>query len=242
MNIRIWNLLKYLSIKRFRNSSDKKLAQSIKNLFGFVPTNSELFRQALRHSSVARNKSSNERLEFLGDSVLNAMVAEYLFKLMPHANEGELTQARSRIVSRQSLNKLANKLGIEHMLVKDIHGHTPSAVYGNALEALVGAIFLDQGYKKTQKVILEKVIKRYLNVQQLIHEDTDYKSRLINHFQKQKTPVKFLLLHEQQQGNKKIYHVGVQVHGKVLAEAKHPSKRAAEQLAAMTVLEEIGEN
>lgn len=201
----------------------------------------ELFRQALRHSSAARNKISNERLEFLGDSVLNALVAEYLFKLMPLAKEGELTQARSRIVSRQSLNKLAHKLGIEHLLVKDIHGHTPSAVYGNALEALVGAIFLDQGYKKTEKVILEKVIKRHLDLQQLINEDTDYKSRLINHFQKQKTPVKFLLLHEQQQGNKKIYHVGVQVQGKILAEAKNPSKRAAEQLAAMTVLEEIGE-
>jgi ribonuclease-3 len=234
-------LLKYLSIKRFRKSPDKKVAESIRNLFGFSPGNVELFRQALRHSSAARNKISNERLEFLGDSVLNALVAEYLFKLMPNANEGELTQARSRIVSRQSLNKLAHKLGIEHLLVKDIHGHAPSAVYGNALEALIGAIFLDQGYKKTEKIILEKVIKRYLNVQQLIQEDTDYKSRLINHYQKQKTPVKFLLLHEQQQGNKKIYHVGVQVHGKMLAEAKHPSKRAAEQLAAMTVLEEIGE-
>ncbi len=234
-------MLKVFSIKR-KSSSDKKLAQSIKNLFGFKARNLDLFKQALRHSSASKNKTSNERLEFLGDSVLNALVAEYLFKLMPNAEEGVLTQSRSRIVSRQNLNKLAAKMGIDSILVTDIRGHLPSSVFGNALEALVGAVFLDQGYKKTQKIILEKIIKQHLQVETLINEDTDYKSRLINYYQKQKTPIKFLLIAEEYDGKKKIYHVGVEVNEKILAEAKHPSKRAAEQLAAMTVLEGIEEN
>jgi len=235
-------LLKLLSIKRYTNPSDKKLAQSIKNLFGFKPANLNLFKQALRHSSAARKQQvSNERLEFLGDSVLNSLVAEYLFKLMPNAEEGILTQARSRIVSRQNLNKLALKMGINQLLVADIKGNLPASVFGNALEALVGAVFLDRGYKKTQKIILEKIIKQYLEVETLINEDTDYKSRLINYYQKQKTPVKFILVSEEHDGHRKIYHVGIELNEKIIAEAKHPSKRAAEQLAAMGALEKIPE-
>lgn len=235
-------MLKYLSIKSFRNSSDKKLAQSIKNLFGFVPGNLDLYKQALLHSSAAKhNKPSNERLEFLGDSVLNALVAEYLFKLMPTAEEGVLTQSRSRIVSRQNLNKLARKMGMDQLLVTDIKGQLPSSVFGNALEALVGAIFLDQGYLKTQKIILQKIIRQHLQVDKLIHEDTDYKSRLINLFQKQKKSLKFILLSEDADGHRKIFHVGIEAQGKLLAEARNPNKRAAEQLAARAVLQELDE-
>lgn len=234
-------MLKYLSIKRYTNPSDRKLARSIRNLFGFAPKNLDLYKQALRHSSAAKNKTSNERLEFLGDAILNSVMAEYLFKLMPHAGEGLLTQSRSRIVSRQNLNKLALKLGINNMLVKDIHGHAPVSVFGNALEAVVGAVFLDQGYVKTHKVVLEAIVKRHLNLELLIKEDTDYKSRLINICQKQKTPIRFVLLNEEHKGHKKLYHVGVEVKGKLVAESKNHSKRAAEQLAAMSVLEEMGQ-
>ncbi len=232
-------MLRYLSIKRFTNSSDKKLAQSIKNLFGFYPKNLDLFKQALRHSSAAKKLKSNERLEFLGDSILNSLIAEYLFKLMPNAEEGILTQARSRIVSRQQLNKLALKMGLNNLLVTDIKGGLPASVFGNALEALVGAVFLDIGYAKTQKIILQKIIKQHLQVETLINEDTDYKSQLINYCQKQKTPANFKVISEDKEGLKKIYHIGIEVNGKLIAEANHPSKRAAEQLAAMAALEKI---
>lgn len=233
-------MLKLLSIKRYSNPSDKKLAQSIKNLFGFKPSNLQLFKQALRHSSAARKQVSNERLEFLGDSVLNSLVAEYLFKLMPNAGEGVLTQSRSRIVSRQNLNKLAIKMGLDNLLVTDIRGHHPTSVFGNALEALVGAVFLDRGYEKTKKIILEKIIKQHLEVETLINEDTDYKSRLINHCQKHRIQVKFQLISEERKDHKKIFHVGIEVAGKLVAESKNPSKRAAEQLAAMTAIEKVG--
>jgi ribonuclease III len=230
-------LLRYLSIKRYTNSSDKKLAQSIKNLFGFTPKNLDLFRQALRHSSAAKNLKSNERLEFLGDSILNSLVAEYLFKLMPNAEEGILTQARSRIVSRQQLNKLALKMGVDNLLVSDIKGSLPSSVFGNALEALVGAVFLDKGYVQTKKIILQKIIKQHLQVETLISEDTDYKSQLINYCQKQKTPATFKVISENREGTKKVYHIGVEINGVMIAEATNPSKRVAEQLAAMAALE-----
>jgi len=234
-------LLRLLSIKRYLNSSDKKLAQNIKNLFGFTPKNLDLFKQALRHSSAAKNLKSNERLEFLGDSILNSLVAEYLFKLMPNAEEGILTQARSRIVSRQQLNKLAFKMGLEKLLVTDIKGGLPSSVFGNALEALVGAVFLDRGYAKTQKIILEKIIKQHLHIETLINEDTDYKSQLINYCQKQKTPINFKVISENREGAKKVYHIGIEINDKPVAEASHPSKRAAEQLAAQHALEKIQE-
>ncbi|MGZ3864395.1 MAG: ribonuclease III [Bacteroidia bacterium] len=232
-------MLRYLSIKRYTNPSEKKLAQSIRNLFGFTPKNLDLFKQALRHSSAAKNQKSNERLEFLGDSILNSLVAEYLFKLMPNAEEGALTQARSRIVSRQQLNKLAHKMGIDNLLVSDIKGSLPQSVYGNALEALVGAVFLDKGYVKTKKIILQKMIKQHLQVDTLINEDTDYKSQLINYCQRQKTPAHFKVLSEGKEGAKKVYHIGVEINHELVAEATNPSKRAAEQLAAMAALEKI---
>ena len=232
-------MLRYLSIKRFTNSSDKKLAQSIKNLFGFTPKNLDLFKQALRHSSAAKNLKSNERLEFLGDSILNSLVAEYLFKLMPNAEEGILTQARSRIVSRQQLNKLALKMGVDNLLVSDIKGSLPSSVFGNALEALVGAVFLDKGYVQTKKIILQKIIKQHLQIETLINEDTDYKSQLINFCQKQKTPPTFKVISEGREGAKKVYHIGIEINETLVAEATNPSKRAAEQLAAMAALEKL---
>lgn len=233
-------MLRYLSIKRYTNPSDKKLAKSIKNLFGFTPKNLDLFKQALRHSSASKNQKSNERLEFLGDSVLNALVAEYLFKLMPNAEEGVLTQARSRIVSRQQLNKLALKMGLENLLISDIKGSLPSSVFGNALEALVGAVFLDKGYMQTKKIILQKIIKQHLEVDTLINEDTDYKSRLINYCQKQKTPANFKVISEKREGTKKVYHIGIEINNELITEATHTSKRAAEQLAAMAALGKIG--
>ena len=235
-------MLNILQINRYNNASEKKLAQSIKNLLGFYPKNIALFQQALTHSSAAKNIKSNERLEFLGDSILGTIVAEYLFGILPNKDEGVLTQVRSRMVNRNQLNKLAVKLGIDKILNTDIKGNISYTLYGDALEALIGAIYLDLGYIKTKKIVLEKIIKRHLEVQSIINEDTDYKSRLINYCQKNRTPLQFVLLNETADGAKKIYRIGIELDNKIITEAENASKRAAEQLAAQSALEKLESN
>lgn len=231
-------MLKYFQITRYKSPSEKKLAQSIKNLFGFYPKNISLFQQALTHSSAAKETKSNERLEFLGDSILSTIVAEYLFSILPNKDEGVLTQVRSRMVSRSQLNKLAVKLGIDKILQTDIKGNISFTLYGDALEALVGAIYLDAGFIETKKIILT-IFKRHLEIQTIINEDTDYKSRLINLCQKNKTTLQFALLSEDMDGVKKMYHIGIEVNGEIIAEAQNASKRVAEQLAAHAALEKL---
>ncbi len=231
-------MLNFFQITRYKNSSQKKLAESIKNLFGFYPKNIALFEQALTHSSAANQQTkSNERLEFLGDSVLSTVVAEYLFSILPNKDEGILTQVRSRMVSRIQLNKLAAKLGIDKILRTDIRGNISYTLYGDAFEALVGAIYLDAGFIKTKKILVENIIKHHFDINKLINEDTDFKSRLINFCQKNKSILQFILMDESMVGVKKIYHIGIEVNGKIIAEAQNPNKRAAEQLAAGKALE-----
>jgi ribonuclease-3 len=232
-------LLNYFQITRYKNSSEKKLAQSIKNLFGFYPKNIALYQQALTHSSAAKHSKSNERLEFLGDSILGTLVAEYLFSILPNKDEGILTQVRSRMVSRVQLNKLAVKLGIDKILHTDIKGNISYALYGDAFEALVGAIYLDIGYVKTKKILFEKIIKQHFDINTLINEDTDYKSRLINFCQKNKMPLQFVLLSENMDGVKKMYHIGIEINTEIIAEAQNASKRVAEQLAAHAAIEKL---
>ena len=232
-------MLNILQINRYKTSSEKKLAQSIKNLLGFYPKNIALFQQALTHSSAAKHTKSNERLEFLGDSILGTIVAEYLFGILPNKDEGVLTQVRSRMVSRNQLNKLAVKLGIDKILSTDINGNISYTLYGDALEAVIGATYLDLGYIKTKKIVLEKIIKQHLEVQSIINEDTDYKSRLINYCQKSRKPLQFILLDENIDGTKKIYRIGIELDNKIIAEAENASKRAAEQLAAQVALDKL---
>ena len=232
-------MLNIFQITRYKNSSEKKLAQSIKNLFGFYPKNIVLFQQALTHSSAAKHSKSNERLEFLGDSILGTIVAEYLFGILPNKDEGVLTQVRSRMVSRVQLNKLAVKLGIDKILNTDIKGNISYTLYGDAFEALVGAIYLDIGYAKTKKILFEKIIKQHFDINTLLNEDTDYKSRLINFCQKNKTPLQFVLISENMDGVKKMYHIGVEYNGEIISEAQNASKRVAEQLAAHAAIEKL---
>lgn len=230
---------KYLTIGRYRDASEKKLAGTIYNLFGFYPGQIHLYRQAFTHSSATTHQKSNERLEFLGDSIISAVVAEYLYHILPTKNEGVLTQVRSRMVSRSQQNKLAVKLGIDKILQTEIRGSVSSTLFGDAFEALIGAMYLDIGFAKTKKILLERVIKQHLEVNRLINEDTDYKSRLINHCQKHKIQLRFVVLNELHDGPKKLYHVGAELNGKIEAEAQNASKRVAEQITAQAVVEKL---
>jgi ribonuclease-3 len=192
---------------------------------------------AFRHKSAAQNSSdeiteSNERLEFLGDAILGAIVAEHLFSTFPYKDEGFLTKLRSKVVSRNHLNNIARKMGIPQIMdIKD-GNFTGSSVYGNALEALIGSIYLDKGYKKTKGFILERFFGLYVDIHELETTETDFKSRLTEWSQKEKQELEFKVLQDPQHSKDRGFHVGVMVGKSLVAEASHHSKKRAEQLAA----------
>lgn len=207
---------------------------------GFTPDNISLYKQAFLHSS-KREAVNNERLEFLGDAVLGAVVAEYLFKMFPYKDEGFLTQLRSKIVNRQSLQHLAVKLGIDKHLVIGLKESekSKSSVYGDAFEALIGAVYLDKGFVTCKNFILKRIIKVHIDITELVHTDTDFKSQLQIYCQKHKLNLEYRLLNEVQRGKDKIFTVQVFINDKPYVRFENYSKRVAEQKAAQLTLEEL---
>lgn len=207
---------------------------------GFSPSNIALYKQAFLHSS-KRETVNNERLEFLGDAVLGAVVAEYLFKLYPNKDEGFLTQVRSRIVNGQSLQHLAIKMGIDQYLksgIKDIQKGKSSA-YGDAFEALIGAVYLDKGFLVCKKFIIYRIIKVHVDLDEIINTNTDYKSLLQIYAQKNKIVLEYRLLNEEIKGKDKIYTVQIFIDNNPYVTFESYSKRVAEQKAAQLTLEQL---
>lgn len=232
---------------RVRYSKNRQLYQSIKNIFGFYPENIFLYQLALRHKSIANEihngvKNSNERLEYLGDAILDAVVAEFLFKLFPYKDEGFLTKMRSKIVSRVQLNKLSMKLGISSLVQssKDVYS-IPKSINGDAFEALIGAIYLDKGYNFTRKIIVENIIKMHLNIEELENTETNYKSRLIEWAQKEKKEIEFKVVREVGNGNKRLHVVELFIESDLVSTAKDYSIKGAEQLAAEKAFNNLDE-
>jgi ribonuclease-3 len=219
-------------------SPDKKLYRSLKNITGFYPGNIALYKQAFRHSSAAENikrgfKGSNERLELLGDAILGAVISEFLFLTFPYKDEGFLTKMRSKIVSRNSLNQLAFKIGVDILVEKN--SDVPlknSAVSGDAFEAFIGAIFLDKGYDYVKSFILYRIVKNHLDLKELETKETDFKSKLIEWAQKEKKKIHFYLVEETEAVNEKQYIIELVIDSAVISKAQHYSKKRAEQIAA----------
>jgi ribonuclease-3 len=223
-------------------SEDKHLFAALKNIFGFYPGNIFLYKLALRHRSQAielnnGNRMSNERLEYLGDAILSAVVADHLFKMFPFKDEGFLTEMRSRIVSRAQLNKLSQKIGIDTLItVSSETNNVYRSMKGDAFEALIGAIYLDKGYNFTRKVIIEKIIKQHFDLNELENNNTNYKSRIIEWSQREKRLVEFLTVNEVGQGYNKQYEVDVLVDKVSMGKGHDYSIKGAEQDAAMKAL------
>lgn len=229
---------------RFSNEHPE-IKDFIKNVFGFYPENIYLYELAFRHKSVAKEiaygmKNSNERLEFLGDSIIDSVVAEYLFKIFPYKDEGFLTKMRSKMVSRNQLNNLARQLGLADYIdsTKDIKSR-PKSLLGDAFEALIGAIFLDKGYDFTKKVLIERIIKIKLDIDDLEQTETNYKSRLIEWSQKEKIEIEFKQTKEIGVNNAKQHEIELWVNNKIMAKAKGNSIKAAEQRAAELACKKI---
>lgn len=226
-----------------KNKSDAQLKKSLKTLLGFTPSNISLYKQAFLHSS-KRETVNNERLEFLGDAVLGVVIAEHLFKLFPYKDEGFLTQLRSKIVNGQNLQQLALKLGIDSYLKVGLKENekSKSSVYGDAFEALIGAVYIDKGFIKCKNFILKRIVKNHVDIDGLMNTDSDFKSMLQIYCQKNKFVLEYRLLSEEQKGKTKIFVVQVFIDDKPYVTFENYSKRVAEQKAAQLTLEELNIN
>ncbi len=189
----MWNLL---TLSKSNSKEDKKLVTAIKTIAGFAPSNIALYKLATLHSSRSKEKDgfreSNERLEYLGDAILGAAVADYLFKKYPFKDEGFLTEIRSRIVNRESLNNLARKIGVSSIVQFDQkNAQLKQVILGNALEALVGAIYLDKGYLRTRKFVIDKLIGPYFDLEVVVNSNTNHKSKIIEWAQRKGSDIRF---------------------------------------------------
>jgi ribonuclease-3 len=239
-------LKKFLSqLSVFDTKSDKDFKKWVKSTIGFSPKNISLYKQAFLHVSIVNKKHnsspSNERLEFLGDAILGAVIAEYLFKMYPYKDEGFLTQLRSKIVNGQHLKVLSVKFGFNYFLKANLNAaeKIKSSAYGDAFEAFIGVVYIDSGYEKTKKFILKKIIKPHIDVKELETINEDFKSQLQIYCQKNKLILEYKLLSETQLGANKSYVVQTIINQKPYITFENYSKRTAEQKAAQLTLEEL---
>jgi len=230
-------------------SSDKQLKQAIKSILGYRPGNMHLYHLAFLHRSATQEtlngiRINNERLEFLGDAILDAVAADYLFKTFPTKDEGFLTEMRSKIVSRAMLNKLSQKMGIDQLIQLDGSSTgTFRSFKGDAFEALIGAIYLDKGYDFTRKIILDRIIRNYFNMDELVLQEVNFKSKIIEWAQREKRQTQFNVVDEVGSGYKKQYIVELWLDGEAIARGQDYSIKGAEQNAAEKSWQKInGEN
>lgn len=203
------------------------------HITGFCPRQIDLYTLAVRHKSnpiIAPDKQtlSNERLEFLGDTVLNTIVSDYLFLKYPDKQEGFLTNTRSKIVKRESLNKLAIEIGLKKRVISLLNGSSEN-IYGNALEALIGAVYLDLGYDKCKKFVETRLIGR-IDLKEIVNRELNFKSKLIEYCQKKQLQLEFKLLDEFSDKNSNhLFTTGLFIDGNLICEEWGKSKKSSEQ-------------
>lgn len=216
-------------------SKNRKFYKQINSEFGVFPNNYRIFQIALTHRSASVKTEdgtviNNERLEFLGDAILDAVIADYLFKKYPSENEGFLTQLRSKIVKREYLNSLAKKIGIDRLIKSQINSANKKNVYGDALEAFIGAVYFDRGYDFTYNYILSFIIAKHVDLDLLVRTDTNYKSQLVEWAQKHKKEI--CIDTDNNPINKEQFISYVRIEKEIAGSGTGLSKKEAEQNAA----------
>ena len=221
---------------------DKMFFRAIDDMFGFIPHNIELYKLALIHKSasiVLENGQhiNNERLEFLGDAIIESVSSDYLFIEYPDKNEGFLTQLRSKMVSRQSLNSVAKRIGLDDYVITNASsGSAQKHIYGDAFEAMMGAIYLDQGYDFVNRLLINKIFAKYLKMETLAESETDFKSRLIEWCQKNHHSIHFATSHDKTySATYPFFYSKVLIDGIEVGHGAGESKKEAEQRAAFSV-------
>ncbi len=234
--------LGFLSTKK--SPEDLFLIKFIINHFGYRPSTLTHFKLAVSHRSgdIKEDIESNERLEFLGDAILDAVVAEYLFKKFPGNDEGYLTKLKSKVVNRKTLAYIGEKMQIRAVLnYNQSRNLNISSLEGNAFEAIIGAIYLDGGFEAAKKSLQNHVLRKFVDLNKLLEEEIDFKSRLIIWCQKKRMKIDFIVIDEQHIHGAWEYEVSIQINKRDFGRGKASSKKQAEQVAAKQTLELIGE-
>jgi ribonuclease-3 len=226
----------------FRKKGKPSFEQQLRNLLGINPGKISLYQTALSHRSVKEGADeNNERLEYLGDAVLSTIVADYLFKRYPYKGEGFLTEMRSKMVNRQKMNDVALKMGLKKITIynKFDNALKGSQIFGNTLEALVGAIYLDKGYKKTQYWVLHRMVIPHLYVDDLELIDINLKNKLIGWATKNGKALEFETVEEKLENGRRIFTIAAVLDGEALAQGRGFNKKDASQIAAQLAIEKL---
>jgi ribonuclease-3 len=226
-----------------RKKVDPAFRKSLKGVLGYTPGNFSLYQTALTHRSVKDTiDENNERLEYLGDAILSALVADYLFKRYPYKEEGFLTEMRSKMVNRQQLNDIAVKMGLKKVTFynKSDSSLKTSQIFGNTLEALVGAIYLDRGYKKTNKWVTERIIMPHMFVEDLELLEINHKNKLYGWANKNGKQLDFETIDEKLENGRRLFTVAAVINGRVIAQGKAYNKKDASQIAAQQAVVKLG--
>ena len=221
---------------------DSELYKSLQALLGFTPGDTSLYELALCHRSTNKEATeNNERLEFLGDAILGAIVGEQLFLKYPTQTEGYLTDMRSKIVNRKTLNEIAVKIGLKELMTfneKDYYLRN-SQIFGNALEALIGAIYLDKGYKKTRRFIKKRILIPYVDMESLENVEANIKNKLITWASREGKELEFIDMNTTEENGRKKFQIGVQLEGAMLSSATARNKKEAGKLAAAAAFKKL---
>lgn len=228
-----------------KSEEDLILIRFLIKRLGYRPEKVALFKRALTHKSISNasdEQLSNERLEFLGDAILDAVIAEYLYANFPSEDEGYLTKVKSKIVSRSTLSSIGEKIGLhEHIVFQKGRSIRISTLEGNAFEAIIGAIYLDSDFDTVKKVVCNHVLRLYLDLPQLLEEEIDFKSKLFIWAQKNKLKLDFNVISQENANGKWSYTSEVIINEKPYGRGRGETKKNAEQAASKETLTLMGE-
>jgi ribonuclease-3 len=227
----------------FGSAEERIFRKNLRNLLGYKPRSFAIYELALTHRSVRDPiDQNNERLEFLGDAILSSLVAEYLFKRYPYKGEGFLTEMRSKMVNRQQLNDIALRMGLNKVAIfnKSDGALRTSQIFGNTLEALVGAIYLDQGYTFVEKWVLRSLIQPHLSMDDLEILDMNLKNKLYGWVNRQGKTLEFVTLNEKLERGRRLFTIAAVIDGERIAEGKAYNKKDASQIAAQEAIAKLG--
>jgi len=228
-----------------RKAEEVSFRKQLENVLGFRPTKISLYKTALTHRSVRDSADeNNERLEYLGDAILSGIIADFLFKRYPYKEEGFLTEMRSKMVNRNQLNDLAIKMGLRKITYfnKFDNSLKMSQIFGNTLEAVVGAVYLDKGFKETKQWVIRQIVLPHLFMDDLELLEINHKNKLYGWANKNGKSLEFETLDERMESGRRLFTVGAVVDGELIAEGKAFNKKDASQIAAQLAIDKLGLN